>query len=492
MGDPKQLPEIDAGGLFTALTRRLPAIELDDNRRQTHQWEQATLDQLRHGNPEQAVHDYAERGRLVTADSVDDIRTRLVTDWWHAFDPDQPDAAVMVALRRADVDDLNVRARAHMAAAGRLAGPTLTLDDGTVFQAGDRVVCLRNDRAAGLVNGLRATVADVHADATLTVVDDHGTDHTIPTSYLDAGHIAHGYAITGHKAQGLTVDHTFVLGSDALYREWGYVAMSRGRRTNQLYVHTTDDIQPDAHLRPAPVDRVAATVTRLSRSHAEQPIAPTLGQQLGDLDQFLVSPAARRARPLHDQQRRLTEQHQHLQQRREHLEHQVDRQGLALSRRARADRRQLEADLDHVTSRLSEVHDHRAQINRALIGLPTRDDLDDALGRHRELTRDLDRPPDASPATPSTGHPPTSPTPSAPSPTTGTVATAGATPPTPSTATALPGTSPTPPTPSARPHPPIPTSATHWPAHSPPSTTTTPDMDHTLDHDITRGFGRSR
>lgn len=32
------------------------------------------------------------------------------------------------------------------------------------------------------------------------------------------------------------MDRTFVLGSDRLYREWGYVALSRGRTSNQLYV----------------------------------------------------------------------------------------------------------------------------------------------------------------------------------------------------------------------------------------------------------------
>ena len=178
VGDPRQLPEIDAGGLFTALTRQLPAIELSENRRQTHGWEQATLDQLRHGDPETAVREYADRGRLVTADTVDDIRARLVADWWDTFDPAEPDAAVMVALRRADVDDLNARARTHMHAAGRLAGPTLTLDDGTVFQAGDRVVCLRNDHRAGLVNGLRGTVT---ARRTLTP-RSHSSTTTAPTT----------------------------------------------------------------------------------------------------------------------------------------------------------------------------------------------------------------------------------------------------------------------------------------------------------------------
>jgi conjugative relaxase-like TrwC/TraI family protein len=52
VGNPRQLPEIDAGGLFRALTTRLPAIELTDNRRQAHTWEQAALDELRHGDPD--------------------------------------------------------------------------------------------------------------------------------------------------------------------------------------------------------------------------------------------------------------------------------------------------------------------------------------------------------------------------------------------------------------------------------------------------------
>jgi conjugative relaxase-like TrwC/TraI family protein len=51
VGDPRQLPEIDAGGLFRALTTRRPAIELIHNRRQPATGEQTALDELRHGNP---------------------------------------------------------------------------------------------------------------------------------------------------------------------------------------------------------------------------------------------------------------------------------------------------------------------------------------------------------------------------------------------------------------------------------------------------------
>ena len=59
--------------------------------------------------------------------------------------------------------------------------------------------------------------------------------------------------MTFHKAQGLTCDRAFTLGSDRLYREQGYVAMSRGRLGNHLYV-----VGP----RPLDVDNAAHAPTQ--------------------------------------------------------------------------------------------------------------------------------------------------------------------------------------------------------------------------------------
>src|SRR4051794_41583020 len=49
VGDDRQLPEIGAGGTFGALARRLPAIELRENRRQSAAWEREALALLREG-----------------------------------------------------------------------------------------------------------------------------------------------------------------------------------------------------------------------------------------------------------------------------------------------------------------------------------------------------------------------------------------------------------------------------------------------------------
>ena len=67
VGDPRQLPEIDSGGLLRGLGERLGPIRLTQNRRQHEAWERAALTQLREGNIDDAVTAYHEHGRIHTS-----------------------------------------------------------------------------------------------------------------------------------------------------------------------------------------------------------------------------------------------------------------------------------------------------------------------------------------------------------------------------------------------------------------------------------------
>jgi ATP-dependent exoDNAse (exonuclease V) alpha subunit len=58
---------------------------------------------------------------------------------------------------------------------------------------------------------------------------------TVPAAWAGT-HLDHGYAMTCHKAQGATVDVALLYATSALTREAGYVALSRGRTANHLYV----------------------------------------------------------------------------------------------------------------------------------------------------------------------------------------------------------------------------------------------------------------
>ena len=251
VGDPKQLNAIDAGGLLGNLARGADAITLAENRRQHEPWEREALSQLRAGNINAALDRYEQHDRIVSAPTAIDIRNQLAADWYAATLTG--DDAIIVAHHNHDVDDLNARARRHRQADGTLHGPNLNADDRD-YQTGDRVVCLRNDRKIGVRNGTRATITDLDVTArTVTVHTDQQTTHTLPAKYLDDGHLRHGYALTIHKAQGLTVDRCYLLGSDSLDQQTAYTALSRGRLDNRIYLVEHHEPDPESHLgRTAP------------------------------------------------------------------------------------------------------------------------------------------------------------------------------------------------------------------------------------------------
>lgn len=246
VGDPHQLPSVGAGGLFAAIVERHGAIQLRDNQRQPDALEHQALAALRGGLGRDYLTFAAKRERLLVCDGPLQTRTRLVADWWQAA-RDDLEGNVMIALRRADVAELNATARALMQAEGRLGKERLEVA-GLDFAVGDRVVCRRNRDALGVRNGTRATVVDADPrEATLTVETDRGGRALLPRAYLEPGHVQHAYALTGHAGQGLTVERAFVLGSDrSRLQEWGYVALSRARQATRLYV-TGEVDEPESH-----------------------------------------------------------------------------------------------------------------------------------------------------------------------------------------------------------------------------------------------------
>jgi conjugative relaxase-like TrwC/TraI family protein len=273
-GDPKQLPEIAAGGLFAALTQQQPAIELRDNHRQQHEWEVDALRQLRDGNTTAALHAYLDHDRITVGYDAANTKGLLVGDWWAAYVAG--DDAVMLAGRRADVAELNMCGHVRADDAGMLSGPTLHVA-GVPIQAGDKVMMLRNDRRLHVSNGNRGHVESVDPDErTMRVRLARGVVD-VPARYVDAGHVGLAYAMTVNKAHGTTCDETMTLADDLLYRELAYEAMSRGRHDNHIYMSrsTVADLElgfedgPHAPIQPGqdPLDVLAAG---FERRHAKQ------------------------------------------------------------------------------------------------------------------------------------------------------------------------------------------------------------------------------
>jgi hypothetical protein len=94
----------------------------------------------------------------------------------------------------------------------------------------------------------------------------------VPDWYLDAGWVDHGYALTAHKLQSTTVDRTFALATDGLYREAGYSIATRARHETHFYIAAQADLvdYEQAHGPPRPPeDAITRFAQHLSASRAQ-------------------------------------------------------------------------------------------------------------------------------------------------------------------------------------------------------------------------------
>lgn len=91
----------------------------------------------------------------------------------------------------------------------------------------------------------------------------------LPAAYV-AEHVELGYATSTARTQGMTVDETHTVAAPGMGREDLYVAMSRGREANRVYVvadECDDDCVPGA---PAPAASYREVLDGiLATSHAE-------------------------------------------------------------------------------------------------------------------------------------------------------------------------------------------------------------------------------
>jgi conjugative relaxase-like TrwC/TraI family protein len=235
VGDPEQLPEVEAGGLFAALA--VHARPLSANQRQMHGWERDALHALRSGRVTEAVDALDMHARLVVGDDPLDARRQLVTAYgeqrWRGVDPYQ---TVALASSRSDAARLNRDIRQGLLDARLLGGTRrkgLGDGEGRQFAVGELVMVTRNDHTRSLLNGTRAIVTHTARDW-IRLHTETGATVDVPTAWT-VEHLDYGYAMTVHKAQGLTVDTAYVYGTAALTQQAGYVALSRGRWENYLF-----------------------------------------------------------------------------------------------------------------------------------------------------------------------------------------------------------------------------------------------------------------
>jgi Ti-type conjugative transfer relaxase TraA len=239
VGDWQQLQAIEAGSPFRAIAEKVGYVELIGIRRQRIDWQREASIQFARGEVIAALQAYHDKGHVVIAGNGDDAKTALIENW-HKSDSPLSEKLIM-ASTNADMSDLNSLAREALKA-DRLIGPEAlfrTERGARSFGANDRVLFLQNAKIAqnqqesvSVKNGMLGTVIEAAENALVVRLDRGDTVHLSADQY---NNIDHGYAVTVHKAQGVTVDHAWLYASSMMDAHSTYVGMTRHRDSAMLY-----------------------------------------------------------------------------------------------------------------------------------------------------------------------------------------------------------------------------------------------------------------
>lgn len=235
-GDEKQLQSVEAGGAFSYFSEKLGRSEINIIRRQNEGWAREAVNDFAHGNAEEALKKYAERGLVSLNDTRKDSLTSLIANW-KGKGVLEPHKNIMLAGTNLDVRELNERAQSARFAEGKIGKDSVKVE-GTRFHQGDRVLFTKNSRKYGVENGTLGTIEKITPKSMTARLDD-GRKATIDLENYKE--IKLGYAITTHKAQGTTVENAYVfLGGSLQDRELSYVQASRARSETRFYIDKSE------------------------------------------------------------------------------------------------------------------------------------------------------------------------------------------------------------------------------------------------------------
>jgi conjugative relaxase-like TrwC/TraI family protein len=233
-GDNKQLQAIQNGGGFAVACHEVGHSKLTQIFRQKQAWAREAVNDFAEGNAEKALKAYDKRSLLHVEPNRRDLHKRLISDWEQAGGAIKPAQHLILCSTNDEVSLLNQQAQTTRKGSGALAKKQFWIN-GHQFFVGDRVVCLTNEKVADVKNGSFGEVTHYSSlSHILRLKTDDGKTKAI--NVKDYADIQLGYAVTTHKAQGVTVDHSYILAGGAMQdRELSYVQMSRHREKSQIY-----------------------------------------------------------------------------------------------------------------------------------------------------------------------------------------------------------------------------------------------------------------
>jgi len=249
LGDYRQLSAVGSGGALRLVDREIGAVHLDELFRFKSSEEAAATLALREPplvGIDKPFEWYKDNNRVVSGDA-----DAMIEDVFRKYSADVTAGkqSIMIASTNETVTRLNDLAQAHAIEHGQVStgAGAVALRNSSRAHVGDTIVTRKNARRLVVnsgqdfvKNGDLWRVTGLHDDGRITAQHlAHGGKVTLPANYVEQS-VELGYASTIHRAQGSTVDTAHALVDASTDRAGAYVALTRGRENNQLYVALAD------------------------------------------------------------------------------------------------------------------------------------------------------------------------------------------------------------------------------------------------------------
>ena len=389
VGDRSQLSAVGRGGVLDmaeACTSNVVVME-NVHRFEDPDYAAFTVRLRDHGETtaDALADEIVSRGMVSRHGSDEETEEAIARAWL-----DQPHVTVSTSTN-GQADRVNAavqRARIHAGQLGEESCACMTA--GQRVHVGDRIMCRRNDRAAGVSNRETLTVTAVGPDGLTAVGADRRTVR-LGAGYVRAA-VQLGYASTVYGAQGVTDRAGIFYAAPGATGADAYVALTRGKASNRVYMTAADDGEArsvlagilardraDRGLDAARRDLKAMTGRVADSGRKAAPVSwdgsraralEVMDRWAADEERTLSEAFARVSRDLDDVERKLADV-------RRRLESKGQERAKAEHAASKAERDWKELD-DRTTERVERIRDKRNDIADVLL-----DDLAKDLGRCR-------------------------------------------------------------------------------------------------------------
>ncbi|MEN6621133.1 MAG: MobF family relaxase [Smithella sp.] len=253
VGDRNQLQPVGTGNAFSTLTEseKIATATLDEIRRQKNPELLRAVQEAVSGSTDKSLSILSDNTQVIAKRAA---RMKAIVRDYTALSVDKQKNTVILTARNRDRHEINQAIREQLQKHGQLANgrefavvePVSGKKFQREFAPGDKIIFLQNNYKLGLKNGQTGIVTSIASSNPNTlIIESNSQKIAVDTALYNA--IDHGYAMTAHKAQGITVDRVLIhLDSNQKFlnsRNAYYVDISRARHQVHIYTDSVEKIQ---------------------------------------------------------------------------------------------------------------------------------------------------------------------------------------------------------------------------------------------------------